>query len=487
MALSSGMVGSGLIREGFRNNQILHVGSGAQYRVSEGYLLTFRRGDEIQGSRRLGYYIGSGAVGRSYAYLLNGYLFQSPVAYYSAATRWDMSPGYASERRMVLSRPVETRCLECHASRLQPIAGTQNGYEKEPFLEGGIGCERCHGPGRQHVANNGRTPMVNPAKLPTVRRDSVCARCHLTGAVRIARENATPFEPGAHLADSVSVFVWEGQEQGRTKATGHFEQLWRSGCKQRSGDRLWCGSCHDPHSVPAAAQRVSYFRARCRTCHDDTACKLQVRARATNGNDCVACHMPRTEAEGMNHVAFTDHSIPRAAGRRSTADAPGRQLRLFWGGDPGARDLGLAYAELATKENDTLLRNRSFELLRQAQSQAPRDAKLLVQLATLYDRLGDEDRAMELYEEAAQADPDLISAAINLGSCYAKRGRIPEAMRLWQNALKKNPALESAGLNLGVAQARSGDIAAARTTLQSVLDYNPDSAPVRKLLAELSQ
>jgi tetratricopeptide (TPR) repeat protein len=197
--------------------------------------------------------------------------------------------------------------------------------------------------------------------------------------------------------------------------------------------------------------------------------------------------MPRTEAEGMNHVAFTDHSIPRAAGRRSTADAPGRQLRLFWGGDPGARDLGLAYAELAAKENDTVLYSRSFELLRHAQLQSPRDAKMLVQFATLYDRLGDEDRAMELYEEAAQADPDLISAAINLGSCYAKRGRIPEAMRLWQNALKKNPALETAGLNLGVAQARSGDIAAARTTLQSVLDYNPDSAPARKLLAELTQ
>ncbi|SRR6266545_3083441 len=154
----------------------------------------------------------------------------------------------------------------------------------------------------------------------------------------------------------------------------------------------------------------------------------------------------------------------------------------------GGQRSWVAYAEVAAKENDdATLYKRSFELLRQAEPKSPRDAKLLVQLATLYERYADEDHAMQLYQRAIHLDPDQVTAAINLGSCYAKRGRLPEAMHLWQDALRKNPALESTGLNLGVAQARTGDVAAARNTLQSVLHYNPDSAAARTLLRELAQ
>ena len=35
-----------------------------------------------------------------------------------------------------LTRAVAPACLECHATGVQAIAGTQNGYQSPPFLEG---------------------------------------------------------------------------------------------------------------------------------------------------------------------------------------------------------------------------------------------------------------------------------------------------------------------------------------------------------------
>ena len=41
--------------------------------------------------------------------------------------------------------------------------------------------------------------------------------------------------------------------------TGHVEKLAASMCKQKSGDRMWCGSCHDPHQLPKRGEAASWF------------------------------------------------------------------------------------------------------------------------------------------------------------------------------------------------------------------------------------
>ena len=54
-------------------------------------------------------------------------------------------------------------------------------------LPEGIDCQRCHGPGRNHVetARQGGTlqvvrgSIVNPARLSPERRMEVCLQCHL--------------------------------------------------------------------------------------------------------------------------------------------------------------------------------------------------------------------------------------------------------------------------------------------------------------------
>ena len=164
--------------------------------------------------------------------------------------RWDLSPGYAGKNNIELAKPIEEPCLYCHASRAQPVAKTQNGYLDPPFLEGGVGCERCHGSGQKHVKTH--RDIVNPAKLDAARRDSICQQCHLTGAARVPRpgRGVGTFRPGDLLSDHLTVFVKE-QASGERAATDHSEQLARSKCKLASGDRMWCGTCHDPHSRPA--------------------------------------------------------------------------------------------------------------------------------------------------------------------------------------------------------------------------------------------
>jgi len=150
----------------------------------------------VEGERPLGYFIGSGRVGRSYLFQSDGFLFEAPVSWYASRSLWDVSPGYRNDSTVNLTRPVEPACLECHASGVRPIAGTVNKYAAPPFAQEGVTCDRCHGDGEEHA--HARGPIVNPSKLDAERRDSVCQQCHLSGAVRIPRSGSPkPFNPAA--------------------------------------------------------------------------------------------------------------------------------------------------------------------------------------------------------------------------------------------------------------------------------------------------
>src|SRR5437773_1234438 len=284
MSRSSGAAGVSTFRESFDRASFTDSNLAAKYRVSAepaGYTMEFSRADSgVQGRRLLAWFVGSGRVGRSYLFSLDGFLFQAPVSYYSLPGKWDISPGYQQHAFIHLTRAVGTGCLVCHASRLQAVAGTQNRFTAPPFLEGGVSCERCHGLGKQHVARmtsgDLKAPdrIVNPAKLDAARRDSVCAQCHLTGAARIPRPRAKTedYRPGELLTDYASYFVWSSAGSPILNANSHFEKLQQSACKRAGGDRLWCGSCHDPHSEPPEAQPAALSRARCEKCHEVSAC-----------------------------------------------------------------------------------------------------------------------------------------------------------------------------------------------------------------------
>jgi hypothetical protein len=449
MARSSGQVGTG------RFTEKLPANAGA-YRVTrekDSFRMQFTRPSaQVNGVRDLKWFIGSGNVGRSYAFSVDGFLFQAPVSYYSSVARWDLSPGYAGKPTIELAKPIEEPCLTCHASRPQLIPNHQNRYLDPPFLEAGIGCERCHGGGTDHA-------VVNPAKLDAARRDSICQQCHLTGAARVPRpgRGVGTFRPGELLSDHLAVFVWD-QPGGERAATDHSEQLARSKCKLASGDRLWCGSCHDPHSEDTAKARVS-----CQGCHAPKACTSP----ATSA-DCVSCHMPKARSREGEHVAYTDHTISRRPAPPPAARD--RRLRSFWRGEPAERDLAIALASRGQPDLPLLEKLRGAD-----------DAPVLVQLAQLYDAQGKQDPAEALYERVLRLDPSNAAAGANLAIYRARKGRTQEAIALWQDVFERNPALAGAGINLAVAQSGAGDRAGARRTIDRLLQFHPDLDAVRQL------
>lgn len=428
MARSSGPVADDVPAGSFR-----HAASGIGYSVD--------RSGKVAG-RTLSYFVGSGAAGRSYLYALDGFLFQAPVTWYSQKGRWDMSPGYEGDRDPAWNRAITPSCLFCHASQVRPIYGTENGYAEPPILQHGVSCERCHGAGSEHV--QGKARLVNPAKLDAARRDSVCSQCHLAGESRIEKNGRqmAAFRAGDLLSDFAAFFVVAGGGSSGVKATGYVERFAQSRCKQVSGDKIWCASCHDPHFVPSAGERVAYFRRKCLTCHEQSHEKS---AAAGAFADCAGCHMPRAQAADGGHGVLTDHAIPRKPSSPPTSrPETGWKLEPLLG-DGALRETGLAYAEVGVRTRNQRQQNEAVRLL----SQIPVDAEVAVRLGDLLQRQGRMAEAERLYRAAIRLQPPgPLVALVNMGVIHGSRGEYEEAIRFWRLALERSPGQREATVNL---------------------------------------
>lgn len=478
MARTSGPALPNLIEGSFT-----HAASGVSYRIYRdgpaAFLSYARRGrPALHGTQQLKYSVGSNTRGRTFLFDLDGFLYQSPINYYAASHVWDMSPGYAGLRRMELNHPVDRTCLFCHASQVQPtVAGTVNRYAGAPFLQPGVGCERCHGPGSGHV--KGRGPIVNPAKLAPERRDSICMQCHLEGEARITRAGRSLYEyrPGERLADYLAVFVRDDAATEGLGAVSHVEGLALSACKRGSGDAMNCITCHDPHVQPSGPEMAAHYRRKCLGCHAPMAAGHHPRQQ-----DCTACHMPRLASGDITHTMVTDHRIVRFPRANELRPAETRALAQFGNPRPDPRDLGLAYGEVAARGNEPAARE-SLRLLEGSLPQHGSDPDVLTRLAFLYQMLGDLDRAERFYGRALEADADRGVVAANLGTLYARRGLLDRALVLWREAFEDNPQLSELGLNLAMGLCAAGDVSGARRVVQRVLAHDPDLQAARALLA----
>ena len=68
--------------------------------------------------------LGSGTRGISFLIERDGFLFQSPIAWFAQQRRWDISPGYGEfTTRPNFERAIQPDCLFCHANQFRPVAG----------------------------------------------------------------------------------------------------------------------------------------------------------------------------------------------------------------------------------------------------------------------------------------------------------------------------------------------------------------------------
>jgi tetratricopeptide (TPR) repeat protein len=491
MAKASGLAMDNLIPADF-----VHKKSGVHYRiyVDDGKVwLSFERPNdsEVRGKRQLLYYIGSGRRGRSYLFAVDGFLFESPVNWYTDRHVWDMAPAYGNASQIPMNLPAFTSCLHCHVSGLQPpIKGTQNRYTIPPFSYSGVTCERCHGPGAAHTKGGA---IVNPAKLNPARRDAVCMQCHLEGKAAIERpgRHIYDFRPGQPLSDYIHYFVFADQQRPGLGAVSQVEALAQSVCKKTSGDAMSCTSCHDPHYEPSAAERVSYYRRKCLACHG---AKFGTKHH-TDQPDCVVCHMPSSLSTDVAHTEVTDHRILRRPPifpqllQDGNAEAvllprlvpfPDSQKT-----DEDARDLALAWESLVDG-GMTAAAPETERCLRSAIEKSPNDPALLSALGYSAQKKGDIDHARELYEKALGIDPTLIDVATNLGVIEANRGHLHKAVRLWEDAFQRAPGQSRIGMNIARVLCDAGQPSSARNYVLRVLEFDPDLPEAKNLLQRLN-
>jgi Flp pilus assembly protein TadD len=487
MAKASGKAGDALV-----TGEFFHAPSGVTYRVfrkdGRTWMSYQRDGDpKLSGQRELLYYIGSGRKGRSYLFSVQGFLFETPINWYSQEARWNMAPAYTESKQIPMNLPSYVDCLNCHASGVQPpIAGTENRYLGRPFLHDGISCERCHGPATAHL--DGKGPIVNPAKLSPGSRDSVCMECHFEGTVAITQPGKKPYEfqPGQKLSDYIHYFLLTGSQPQKPEALSQTEALSLSVCKQQSGDKMSCTSCHDPHFEPDASERTAYYRGKCLACHSEAFGKKHHPEKP----DCTSCHMPSLPSKEVAHTQATDHQIlrlPRAQMPQLQDATPMPRLVAFpanASGNESERDLGLAWENLAQRGVDGAAANASSHL-RKALDRNPGDPVVLSALAYIEQKHGRLDEAKDLYERALKIDPSLNDAATNLGALKASAGDLPGAVELWQKAFDREPYRSEIGTNLAMAFCDNGQLDEARKYLDRVLEFNPDFAAALELKKDM--
>jgi hypothetical protein len=396
---------------------------GGQFRHEE--LLKDEAGREVaRVDLPVKYLIGSGNFCRSYLVEVDGFLHESPLTWYTAKKKWEMSPGYDFPEHWSFERPATIGCLNCHAGRVEPVDGS---VHRMTIHERAIGCERCHGPGSLHAerhrtdktraAGEDRT-IVNPARLSRPLLESICAECHLNGPAVVALRGRGPidFRPGRPLADYRVDYRFDSGSEQMT-VVGHIEQLRRSRCYQRS-ESLTCITCHDPHAHEQPKDKVAFFRQKCLDCHADRGCSVPADERVSKERDnCAACHMPRGDTD-IPHIAFTHHRIGKHVAAKAAAEnrvpelVPTSEMSGLSPIDQ-KRNLGLAYHRTADRAEferyAEVFRDRSRSLLEEVHEAGLRDGPTAEALAEFHWKK-DVSRARSLAREALDS-PDLAAEA----------------------------------------------------------------------------
>jgi hypothetical protein len=449
--------------------------------------------------------VGSGRHGQSFLVNRDGYLFMSPISWYTRERAWALSPNYEKSNEH-FSRRIAEGCLFCHANEARTEPDTVNHYRPAVRLEP-IGCERCHGPGELHVAarRRGEAPagadltIVNPGRLEPPLREAVCQQCHLQGEARIVHRGRLlyNYRPGLPLDEVVSVYVYPPDEVDTRKAVSHVEQMVLSRCYRGSGGKLGCISCHDPHVLPSARQRVAWFRGRCLACHQDTSCTLppEERRRQDPEDGCITCHMPRGDTSNVAHTAITDHRIVRRPAAAAPGDGPADLALVpfhggpFGGGDAGGqRDLGLALCQMLDRPlpeaQGGRLARQACGLLGPAVASAPDDvpAQEKLGLALWKDKRPRE--ALDVLEKALRQAPRRELALEKAALVSVELGDYERSTGYWQRLLAVNPhSWQSHGF-FGQTLAFRKQWPAAADECRAALRLDPFQVPTRMLLID---
>jgi len=239
-----------------------------------------------------------------------------PLAWNQRGQYWANAPDYNPTQQGTYAKV----CGGCHETG--PVLKTDANGNVTTYVAGSqnIACERCHGPGSDHVSSLDAKAIINPAYMTAQAQNEMCGQCHTNsmsstqpaGAFDFAWNNQAAagggnFIPGVHkLSDFAQFpsygdpnFYWAG---GVFPSLDHmtFVDVTASVHNTNPYEKVTCVDCHEAHSLVGGAAQI-------------------VRADATGnqyvfqGNDtvlrndvlCLACHATHEDfaAIGLEDVA----------------------------------------------------------------------------------------------------------------------------------------------------------------------------------------
>jgi predicted CXXCH cytochrome family protein len=220
-----------------------------------------------------------------------------------------------------LQRPTGPTCDGCHSVNYD--------IHTKRVTEWNVGCERCHGPGSEHVAHPSRTNILNPSQMDDVAASDTCIQCHSQGrplTTQIegkAYDWAVGYRVGLRLAD---YWKLEDHTLGQTTFT-HFADGTAHKNRMQGNDYVQsvmykhgvtCVSCHDVHGTENYAQLRKPADKICLDCHSPTSpngphtATLEEHTHhkaGSPGSQCVACHMPKIVSEGVPGSFVSSHTF----------------------------------------------------------------------------------------------------------------------------------------------------------------------------------
>jgi len=156
------------------------------------FFVTTKGPEGKEGTYEVKYVLGGFWKQRYVTEFPNGGLHILPVQWIVKAQKWEDFRGLEKQQPgdgvfwADKARTYQFNCTGCHDVGIEFKYDVKTDkYENTNWIEKSVGCERCHGPGSNHVdapIEQKVKTIVNPAKLhdPT-RAALVCGQCHTRG------------------------------------------------------------------------------------------------------------------------------------------------------------------------------------------------------------------------------------------------------------------------------------------------------------------